>query len=66
MLRIVENLIGESSLHDPSMTHDRDAVGEQPGNGEVVSDDDHRQPAFGDKAAEKIQQPRLNGDWPAP
>ena len=40
MLRIVEHLVGEAGLDDRAAAHDHQPMGEQPGNAEIVRDDD--------------------------
>ena len=55
MPRVVEQLLGRPLLDDPPEVHDRDAVGDVPGQPEVVRDDEDRDAGLADQPEHQLQ-----------
>jgi hypothetical protein len=60
LARVVEHLIGQAVFDDAPALHHHHPVRQQPRDGEVVRDDDDRQPEFGDEPANEIKQACLH------
>src|SRR3954453_16850463 len=56
---IVEHLVGQAGLDDPTTLHHHDAMRQQPRHGEVMGDDDGGKAELADEIAHQIEQPRL-------
>ncbi len=50
-----EHVLGRADLDDPAQVHDRDAVGDRPGEPQVVRHDDDRQPQLVAELHQQLQ-----------
>ena len=62
MVRVLDDLLGRSDLHDPTEVHDRDPVGDDPGERQVVGDEQVRQPALLAQVEHQPQELRPDRD----
>jgi hypothetical protein len=60
VLRIVKDAIGQTAFNDLTVLHHHEAVGEEPGDSEVVSDDDRSQSKISDEPPQEIEKAGLN------
>src|SRR5262249_42768364 len=60
--RVGEDLGGRAAFHDPSAVHDHDVVGQGPGDGQVVGDEDVADVQLVAQFAEEVDHLCLDGD----
>ena len=60
MPRVVEQLLGRPLLDDPAEVHDRYAIGDVPGQPEIVGDDEDRDARLANEAEHQLQDLTAN------
>ena len=59
-LRIVKHPVGQTGFNDMAILHHHHPVREQPGNRQIVGDDDGRKPEIAHQSAQQIEQTGLH------
>ena len=62
VLRVRVDLLGRPDLDELALVHDRDLVGHRPHDGEVVRDEEVREPEVALEVLEQVEDLRLDGD----